>query len=461
MSKAISGVDHVDGMLPIPQLFAYGLQHVLAMYAGAVAVPIIIAQAMNLPIEDLIRLITADLFTCGVATLIQTLGFGPVGGRIPLIQGVTFASVGPMIMIGQQHDITTIYGAIIVAGLFTFLVAPFFSRLIRLFPPVVTGTIITIIGINLMPVAVKWMGGGAGNPNFGDPLNIALGVATFAIVIVTYRFGKGFIGNLAILVGLILGTALAMICGITDFSEVGRSQWVSIVTPFYFGLPTFDFASIISMIIVMLVVMVETTGDSIAVGEIVDKPIGQKELAAVLRADGLSTLIGGVLNSFPYTAFAQNVGLIAVTRVKSRFVVAASGVILILLGLFPKLAAIVACIPNAVLGGAGIAMFGMIIASGIRSLGKVSFDGNYNLMLVAISIGVSMIPLTAPNFYAHFPDWAQILLKSGITAGSIIAVLLNVVFNGFGYKTVNEPNRATRKYRHFTRFKGYPKHFYQ
>ena len=459
MSKAISGVDHVDGMLPIPQLFAYGLQHVLAMYAGAVAVPIIIAQAMNLPIEDLIRLITADLFTCGVATLIQTLGFGPIGGRIPLIQGVTFASVGPMIMIGQQHDITTIYGAIIVAGIFTFLVAPFFSRLIRLFPPVVTGTIITIIGINLMPVAVKWMGGGAGSPNFGDLLNIALGVATFIIVIITYRFGKGFIGNLAILVGLILGTALAMLCGVTDFSEVGRSQWVSIVTPFYFGLPTFDFASMISMIIVMLVVMVETTGDSIA--EIVDKPIGQKELAAVLRADGLSTLIGGVLNSFPYTAFAQNVGLIAVTRVKSRFVVAASGVILILLGLFPKLAAIVACIPNAVLGGAGIAMFGMIIASGIRSLGKVSFDGNYNLMLVAISIGVSMIPLAAPNFYAHFPDWAQILLKSGITAGSIIAVLLNVVFNGFGYKTVNEPNRAIRKYRHFTRFKGYPKHFYQ
>ena len=432
MSKAISGVDHVDGMLPIPQLFAYGLQHVLAMYAGAVAVPIIIAQAMNLPIEDLIRLITADLFTCGVATLIQTLGFGPIGGRIPLIQGVTFASVGPMIMIGQQHDITTIYGAIIVAGIFTFLVAPFFSRLIRLFPPVVTGTIITIIGINLMPVAVKWMGGGAGSPNFGDLLNIALGVATFIIVIITYRFGKGFIGNLAILVGLILGTALAMLCGVTDFSEVGRSQWVSIVTPFYFGLPTFDFASIVSMIIV-------TTGDSIAAGEIVDKPIGQKELAAVLRADGLSTLIGGVLNSFPYTAFAQNVGLIAVTRVKSRFVVAASGVILILLGLFPKLAAIVACIPNAVLGGAGIAMFGMIIASGIRSL----------------------IPLAAPNFYAHFPDWAQILLKSGITAGSIIAVLLNVVFNGFGYKTVNEPNRAIRKYRHFTRFKGYPKHFYQ
>ena len=187
------------------------------------------------------------------------------------------------------------------------------------------------------------------------------------------------------------------------------------------------------MIIVMLVVMVETTGDSIAIGEIVDKPIGRKELASIIRADGISTVIGGILNSFPYTAFAQNVGLIAVTGVKSRFVVAASGVILILLGLFPKLAAIVASIPNAVLGGAGIAMFGMIVASGIRSLGKVSFDGNHNLMLVAISIGVAMIPIAAPNFYANFPDWAQIILKSGITFGSITAILLNLLLNGVNH----------------------------
>ncbi|WP_251421743.1 nucleobase:cation symporter-2 family protein [Veillonella agrestimuris] len=420
----------VDSMLPVSKLFAYGLQHVLAMYAGAVAVPIIIAQAMNLPVEDLIRLITADLFTCGIATLIQTIGFGNIGGRIPMIQGVTFAAVGPMAMIGAQHGMTAIYGAIIVAGLFTFLVAPFFSRLIQLFPPVVTGTIITIIGINLMPVAVRWMGGGAGSPDFGSFTNIGLGFITFLIVVFTYRFAKGFASNLAVLIGLIGGTIIAMALGVTNFDEVGRAQWVSVIEPFYFGLPTFDLASVFAMIIVMLVVMVETTGDSIAIGELVDKKIGRKELAAIIRADGLSTVIGGILNSFPYTAFAQNVGLIAVTRIKSRFVVAASGVILIFLGLFPKLAAIVACIPNSVLGGAGIAMFGMIIASGIRSLGKVSFDGNHNLMLVAISIGVSMIPLASPGFYAQFPAWAQILLKSGITFGSVMAIFLNLLFNG-------------------------------
>ena len=423
-------INTVDSMLPIPQLFAFGLQHVLAMYAGAVAVPIIVAQAMNLPVEDLIRLITADLFTCGIATLIQTLGFGNIGGRIPMIQGVTFASVGPMTMIGAQHGMTAIYGAIIVAGLFTFIVALFFSRLIRLFPPVVTGTIITLIGINLMPVAINWMGGGVGNPEFGSYTNIGLGFLTFLIVVFVYKFAKGFLSNLSVLIGLIVGTAIAFAMGVANFDEVGRSQWVAFIEPFYFGLPTFDWASVLSMIIVMLVVMVETTGDSIAIGEIVDKPIGRKELASVIRADGISTLIGGILNSFPYTAFAQNVGLIAVTGVKSRFVVAASGVILILLGLFPKLAAI---IPNAVLGGAGIAMFGMIVASGIRSLGKVSFDGNHNLMLVAISIGVAMIPIAAPNFYANFPDWAQIILKSGITFGSITAILLNLLLNGVNH----------------------------
>lgn len=178
--------------------------------------------------------------------------------------------------------------------------------------------------------------------------------------------------------------------------------------------------------------MVETTGDCIAIGEIVGRPIGRKNLAKCLRADGLSTLLGGILNSFPYTAFAQNVGLVAVTRVKSRFVVAASGIILVALGLFPKMAAIVACIPNSVLGGAGLAMFGMIIASGIRALSKVNFEGNYNLMLVAISIGISMITLTVPNFYHNFPGWAKIVLHSGITLGSLTAVILNLILNGFG-----------------------------
>ncbi|WP_028257178.1 nucleobase:cation symporter-2 family protein [Veillonella montpellierensis] len=431
----------VDSILPASKMLTYGLQHVLSMYAGAVAVPIILAQALHLPVDALIRLINADLLTCGIATLIQTIGFWKVGARIPMIQGVTFAAVSPMIMIGMEHGITAIYGAIIIAGICTFLAAPYFSRLIRLFPPVVTGTIITIIGISLMPVAINWMGGGVGAKDFGSFTNLGLAFLTFMIVVFVYRYGKGFIGNIAVLLGLLFGTIIAGFMGVVNFEAVESAEWISLVTPFAFGYPTFDWASIVSMLIVMLVVMVETTGDTIAIGEIVNKKIGKRELAACLRADGLSTFLGGILNSFPYTAFAQNVGLIAVTRVKSRFVVATSGAILIVLGLFPKMAAVIACIPNAVLGGAGLAMFGMIIASGIRSLGKVNFDGNYNLMLVAISIGVAMIPLAAPDFYQNFPDWAKIVMKSGITFGSFMAVALNLLFNGVGEEGSVIPKR--------------------
>lgn len=438
-----AAVHPVDEILAPSKLFAYGLQHVLAMYAGAVAVPIIIAQAMGLSPHQLIQLINADLFTCGIATLIQTIGFWKIGARIPMIQGVTFASVTPMIMIGTQNGITAIYGAIIVSGIVTFLVAPFFSRLIRLFPQVVTGTIITIIGITLLPVSVRWIGGGnPASPDFASPVHLLLAGVTLLIVIIVYRYCKGFLSNIAVLIGLLFGTLFAIAMGQVDFVEVGRADWVGLVTPFMFGMPVFDIGSIISMIIVMLVVMVETTGDCMAIGEIVDRPIGSYNLARCLRADGLSTCIGGLFNSFPYTAFAQNVGLVAVTRVKSRFVVAASGVILICLGLFPKMAAVVASIPNSVLGGAGLAMFGMIIASGIRSLSKVKFDGNYNLMLVAVSIGISMITLTIPNFFQNFPATAKIVLNSGITLGSITAVVLNLVFNGLGQdQLINEDNK--------------------
>lgn len=421
----------VDEMLPFGQLFTYGLQHVLAMYAGAVAVPLIIANALGLSKEQLIYLINADLFTCGIATLIQTLGFWNMGIRIPIIQGVTFAAVTPMIIIGKTHGLTGIYGSIIVAGFVTYLLSPYFSRLIRFFPPVVTGTIITIIGVTLMPVAVRWAAGGnPAAPDFAAFPYICLALLTLVLVLFFYRYFKGFLSNIAVLLGLICGTGIAASFGLVNFSQVASAGWLGITTPFAFGLPTFDLASILAMVLVMLVVMTETTGDCIAVGEIIDKPVTQQDLTRCLRADGFSTMLGGILNSFPYTAFAQNVGLVGLTKVKSRFVVAAAGVILVLLGLFPKLAAVIAAIPSPVLGGAGIAMFGMVAASGIKTLARVQFDGTHNIMVVAVSLGIGMITLAVPNFYHNFPSWAQIILHSGITAGSVTAIVLNAVLNG-------------------------------
>ncbi|EGO65956.1 nucleobase:cation symporter-2 family protein [Acetonema longum] len=429
----------VNEMLPMGQLFAYGLQHVLAMYAGAVAVPLIIANALGLSKEQLIYLINADLFTCGIATIIQTIGFWKMGVRIPLIQGVTFAAVTPMIIIGKAHGITAIYGSILVAGAMTFFAAPYFSRLLRFFPPVVTGTIITTIGVTLMPVAVNWAGGGVGAKDFASLSNVSLAFFVLILVLAFNRYLKGFWSNIAVLLGLIAGTLISIPFDKVDFTAVVQADWLGITTPFHFGMPVFDIASIVSMALVMLVVMVETTGDCIAVGEIIDKEITQDDLARCLRADGFSTVLGGILNSFPYTAFAQNVGLVGLTKVKSRFVVATAGVILVVLGLLPKMAAVVSVIPNAVLGGAGIAMFGMVAASGIKTLSKVDFDGTYNILVVGISIGIGMITLAAPDFYANFPEWAQVMLHSGITAASLTAIILNVVLNG-----VSQPAQAAR-----------------
>src|SRR5919206_565555 len=422
----------VDEILPTGRLLTYGFQHVLAMYAGAVAVPLILASSIGLSTEELVYLINADLLTCGIATLIQTIGFWKIGIRLPLIQGVTFAAVTPMVLIGQSGGLTEIYGSVIVAGIITFLISPFFSRLIRFFPPVVIGSIITVIGISLLPVAVRWAGGGdPAAADFASLGNIAMAFGTLLVILAITRFFSGFVRRIAVLLGLIIGTAVAALLGMATFEEVTATAPLGITTPFYFGLPTFGFAAILSMTIVMLVTMVETTGNIVAIGEIVDKPIREEDLTRGLQADGFSTALGGILNAFPYTAFAQNTGLVRLTGVKSRFVVAAAGGFLILLGLFPKLAAVVASIPPPVLGGAGFVLFGTVAAIGIRTLARVDFEKNSNLIIVATSLALGVLPVAVPDFYNGFPEGVQIVLNSGITAASIVAIVLNLVFNVF------------------------------
>ncbi len=428
----------VDEVLPVPKLAVYGFQHVLAFYAGAVIVPILLANSIGLTTEQLIHLINADLFTCGIASIIQSVGFWKVGVRLPLLQGVTFTAVSPMIAIGLANGggtegLLVIYGAVIVAGLFTFLIAPYFSRLIRFFPPVVTGTVITIIGIALLPVAAADAAGGAGpdlDPTSGKNMAYALG--TLALIVVIQRVFRGFMATVAVLIGLVVGTLVAFALGDAHFDAVASSPWLGVTTPFYFGWPKFAFAAILSMIVVMLITAVETTGDVFATGEIVEKRIGKDDIARALRADGLATTLGGILNSFPYTCFAENVGLVRLTRVKSRYVVAAAGAIMIILGLLPKAAAIVAGIPHPVLGGAAIAMFATVAVVGIHTLSRVDFHDHRNVVIVGTSIGLAMYVTAQPDVAKAVPQWAQIILGSGITLGSLTAILLNLVFFHIG-----------------------------
>lgn len=437
-----SKVAPVDEKFPMGQNLLFALQHVLAMCAGAVAVPIIIGNAVGLSQKEIVFLINADLFIAGIATLIQSLGIKNfIGAKIPMIEGTSFATVNAMVAIAGTYKgdartaMATIFGAVFIAGLFCFLMAPFFGKLLRFFPKVVTGSVITIIGLSLIPVAVRWSTGN--NPkanNYCDPKNIFMALGVLLIILILSKCLKGIWSSMAILFGIIIGTIIASFLGMTNFDLVKEASWIGFDTPFYFGIPKFDPTAIISLVLVMLVIMTEATGNIIAIHEIVGKELDDKNLVRGLRTDGFATMIAAIFNTFPHTAFGQNIGLVNLTGIKSRYVVATSGGILLLLGTFPKVAAVVASIPYPVLGGAGFVMFGMVISGGISSLAKVNYNGTKNGIIIAVSIGLSLIPLAVPMFYNKFPEWVNTLFHSGITTGSLTAILLNIFFNVLGEK---------------------------
>ena len=419
-----------DRIESLPRLLCFGLQHVLVMYAGTVAVPLIVGSALRLTPGQVIALISADLFTSGVATLLQTLGWWKFGARLPLIQGCSFICVAPMILIGSHYGIPALYGAVISCGLFTMLVAPWFSRMLRFFPPVVIGSVITVIGLSLLPVAGEWLGGGdASAADFGSLAHLALGLATIALILAVQRFGRGMIANLSVLLGMIGGTAVAAFMGQASFQQVSATPWFAMAHPLLFGRPHFALLPALVMSLAMLVVMTETTGNCLAIGEITGQPITQATLTAAFRADGLSTVLGGIFNSFPYNVYSQNTGLLSLSKVKSRFAVAAGGGFLILLGLLPKLAAVIAGIPRPVLGGASIVMFGMTTMAGIEELTRVRYQGTNNAVVVAVSVSVGVLPIASPQLFAHAPEAARLFLNSGIFLAAITAVLLNLFFS--------------------------------
>ena len=448
-SRPSSAPHPVDQVPPFGKLTILGIQHVLAFYAGAVVVPLVIASGLGLDNHTLVHLINADLLTCGIATIIQSAGIGRfIGVKLPLIQGVTFTAVSPLIAIGAaatpagadpKTGLATMYGSIIAVGLLVFLVAPFFAKLLRFFPPIVTGTLLTVMGTTLLSVSagdiVAWADQASGDAAKATATFEALGFAfgTIAIIVIIQRLFKGFMGTLSVLLALLIMTAVAFAMGKTDFSGVGEASWLGITTPFYFGIPKFSITAIIAMIIVMAVTAVETTGDVFATGEVVGKRIAPRDIANALRADGLSTLLGGVLNSFPYTCFAQNVGLVRLTRVKSRWVVTAAGVFMIILGLLPKAAAIVAAIPSPVIGGASLAMFANVAVVGIQTLSKVDLRDNRNAVIVSTSIGLALlVTFRKEDIVTAMPSWLQIIFGSGVTIGSLTAIILNILFFHIG-----------------------------
>ncbi|MET9768037.1 nucleobase:cation symporter-2 family protein [Streptomyces sp. NPDC006415] len=437
-TAADTAVHPVDEKLPPARLVPAALQHIAAMYAGVVTPPLIIGQAVGLDTAGMTRLIAASLLIAGLATILQTIGLGPfAGNRLPFVNAASSAGIAPMLAIAETsapgRQLPAIYGAVLVAGVFCLAVGPFFGRLLRFFPPLVTGVVITLIGVTLMPVPVAWaQGGDATAADFGAMKYLALAAFTLVVILLVQRFGRGFLKQVALLVGMFVGTLAAIPFGLADFSALKSAPLAALPTPFAFGAPEFQPAAILSLCIVMLVLMTESSAGMLALGEICDRRTDGRTITRGLRTDGIATLLGPVFGGFPTSAFAQNVGVVSLTRVRSRYVVAAAGGALLVLGAFPVLGAVVSLVPMPVLGGAGIVLFGSIAVSGIRTLSEAGLDDSSNIILVAVALGAGIIPLAAPTFYAGFPAWAQTVLGSGISAGALVAVVLNLFFHHLG-----------------------------
>ncbi|WP_347266513.1 nucleobase:cation symporter-2 family protein [Paracoccus sp. (in: a-proteobacteria)] len=474
------GFDPVEERIPAPRLVALGLQHVLVMYAGAIAVPLIVGRALQLEPKDVAFLISADLFVCGIVTIIQSFGVTQwFGIRLPVMMGVTFAAVGPMVAIASgnpgQEGARMLFGAVMAAGLISILFAPVVGKMLRFFPSVVTGTVILVIGVSLMPVGINWIFGlpvgptapqlvdpahkawleaavAAGgvpegltlaptvkNPEYASLDRILIGIVVLATVLLIARYAKGFVANIAVLLGIVIGGVLAAALGMMHFGSIAKAAWFEPISPLHFGTPIFDPVMVLTMLLVMFVTMIESTGMFLALGDICGRKVTPKTLTAGLRVDGLGTAIGGLFNTFPYTSFSQNVGLVGVTGVRSRFVCVMGGAIMVVLGLIPKMGALVESLPTTVLGGAGLVMFGMVAATGIRILASVDFKGNkHNLFIVAVSLGLGMVPMIAPDFNQWLPHSVHTLIHSGILLAAIAAVLLNWFFNGAPHQSEEE-----------------------
>ncbi|MCY7232378.1 xanthine permease [Streptococcus anginosus] len=408
------------------QAAVLGLQHLLAMYSGSILVPIMIAGALGYSSQQLTYLISTDIFMCGVATFLQLQLNKYFGIGLPVVLGVAFQSVAPLIMIGQKHGSGAMFGALIVSGIYVLLIAGIFSKIVNFFPPIVTGSVITTIGLTLIPVAIGNMGNNSEKPT---AQSLLLAAVTILIILLVNIFAKGFLKSISILIGLIIGTIIASFMGLVDFAPVTQAPLVHVPTPFYFGIPKFELSSIVMMCIIATVSLVESTGVYFALSDITNEKLDSIRLRNGYRAEGLAVLLGGIFNTFPYTGFSQNVGLVKLSGIKTRLPIYYAAGFLVLLGLVPKFGALAQIIPSPVLGGAMLVMFGFVSVQGMQMLARVDFEHNeHHFLIAAVSISAG-VGLNGSNLFNSLPTGLQMFFSNGIVMASVIAIVLNLILN--------------------------------
>ncbi|WP_443208785.1 uracil-xanthine permease family protein [Rhodococcus rhodochrous] len=434
----------VDARLPFLRQFAFGLQHVLIMYTGCITVPLVFGAAVGLDRDTIAMLISADLLIAGLITIVQSLGVGKlVGVRLPIVCGATFAGLTPMILIAKEYGLQVVYGSMLIGGIVGLALAWPFARIIRFFPPLVTGVVLTVVGISLIGVAGGLIvGTDPSSPTFASPTNIALAVLVIVVAVAFLCLGRGIWAQLGVLIALAVGTVVAVPLGLIDLGGVAGSSWVGLPAPFHFGAPEFPITAVVAMSIVMAVVFAESTASMLAVAEITGKRVSKGDIARGLAGDGASAVLAGVFNAFVDTVFTQNVGAVATTRVYSRYVTATSGAILVVLGALPKVSSVVAALPKPVVGGVGLILFATVALVGINTLRSVDLSDRINSTIAAVAVGVGLLPELAEGMFERFPSAAQILLGSGITLAAIAAFSLNLLFNHTRLGTLARASRS-------------------
>ncbi len=422
----VRSTQDVNAMPPLGRAIPLGIQHVLAMFVSNVTVPIIIAGAAGLSEEQTTLMIQAAMFVAGVATLVQSLGIGPIGARLPIVMGTSFGFVPVLIPIAVGMGIPAALGAALCGGVAMALVGLFLPWVRFLFPPVVTGTFVIMIGTLLMPVGFAYAGGGFGAEDFGSLHHLLLAGLVLVVTVGLHQFGRGIWSEISPLAGLAAGFAAAVAFGYVDFSSIGSADWFALPVPFAIGLE-FHLAAILPVVLLAVVTCAESIGDIVGTtaGGVNREPT-QKELSGGVMADGLASVFAAIFNAYPQISFSQNVGIVALTGVVSRYVVAIGGAFLVIAGLLPKLGGLVSSIPNSVLGGAVLIMFGMIASAGIKMLSGIDFNKR-NMLIIAMSLAAAIGLPAQEGLYAEYSENVQAIIESGLIPGALCAIVLNLI----------------------------------
>ncbi len=418
----------IDDKPPIGIAIPLAIQNIMAAFSGIIAVPLVVGQAIGLSVDAMGLMVSATLFISGLATFIQSRGIGPVGSKLPCIMGTDFTFVGPGIAVASAFGLPGYFAATTLGAIFEIILSRFIKPLRKYFPPVVTGVVVALIGLTMIPVAVDWSAGGVGNPEYGSLKFILLAFAVMAIIILLNQKGKGFISSGSILIGIICGYIISIPMGLLDITPVKDAAWISLPRPFRYGMEI-HLSAILAFLPAYLVTAVETMGDLISVANASEHEITGEELSRGILSDGVGSFIAGIFGAGPHTSFSQNVGIIPITGVASRYVTIISGIILMLAGIFPKIGALVSIMPDPVLGGAGIMMFGMISVGGFKLLQEVDLNRR-NSLLVAVSMGLGLAVVYRPGILDNFHPTVQTIFQSGMTTGTLTAIILNLVLPG-------------------------------